>query len=130
MSEQDVQTIREAYAAFNRGDIEAVLAVMDPAVEWKEPGGGNAPAGTFNGPQSVGQQVFAAVPENFDEFGATPEEFKDQGDTIVVAGRFTGKAKSGARLDAGFEHVYEMRNGKVARLENKVDREAWATGWS
>lgn len=130
MSAQDVETIRGAYAAFNRGDVEAVLGVMDAGVAWTEPGGGKAPAGTFNGPQSVGQEVFAAVSNNFDEFSAEPDEFKDQEDTVVVTGRFKGRAKSGAQLDASFEHVYTMQNGKVARFENKVDREAWAAGWS
>lgn len=101
---------------------------MDTDVEWKEPGGGNAPAGTFTGPQSVAQDVFATVPQNFDEFSATAHDFKDQGNMVVVTGRFHGKAKSGADLDASFEHVYEMKGGKVARFENKVDSEAWAAG--
>jgi hypothetical protein len=28
------------------------------------------------------------------------------------------------------EQVWEIRDGKIARLENKVDQEAWAKGWS
>jgi ketosteroid isomerase-like protein len=54
----------------------------------------------------------------------------DQGDRVVVTGRFRGRAKSGAELDASFEHVYEMKDGRIARLENKVDQEAWTTAWS
>lgn len=130
MSQQDIETIRGAYDAFNSGDIEGVLGIMDANVAWTEPGGGSAPQGTFTGPQSVAQDVFATVPENFDEFAARAEEFKDQGDTVVVSGRFRGKAKSGAVLDASFEHVYEMKGGKVARFENRVDPGAWAAAWS
>jgi uncharacterized protein len=130
MSQQDVETLRGAYEAFNRGDIEAVTATMDPNIAWKEPGGGNAPEGTFTSPQSVAQDVFATVPQNFEEFSAAPEEFKDQGNAVVVTGRFHGKAKTGAILDASFEHVYEMKGGKVIGFENKVDREAWTAAWS
>jgi ketosteroid isomerase-like protein len=129
MSEQDVETIRGAYESFNSGDIDGVLANLDEDVEWVEPGGGNAPSGTFRGPQSVGQEVFAAVPQNFDEFRADPENFDDRGDQIVVTGRFKGENKSGAELDSAFTHTYEMKDGKVAKLTNEVD-EGWGVGWS
>jgi uncharacterized protein len=130
MSEQDVETVRGGYKAFNSGNPGGVLERLDPDVEWIEPGGGNAPSGTFHGPQSVGDDVFSAVPQHFDEFRAEPENFDDQGDRVVVTGRFKGKAKSGADLDASFEHVYDMKEGKIARLENKVDQEAWTDAWS
>jgi ketosteroid isomerase-like protein len=130
MSEQDVETVRGAYDAFNSGNPGGVLERLDPEVQWIEPGGGKAPSGTFNGPQSVGDDVFAAVPQNFDEFTAEPENLDDQGDTVLVTGRFKGKSKSGADLDAPFEHVWEMKEGKAARFENKVDQDEWAAAWS
>jgi ketosteroid isomerase-like protein len=74
--------------------------------------------------------VFPVVGQYFDEFTADPENFDDQGDRIVVTGRFKGQAKSGAELDAAFEHTYDMKDGKIARLENKVDQEAWTAAWS
>jgi uncharacterized protein len=130
MSEQDVATVRAAYESFNQGDIPGVLAAYDDQIEWIEPGGGSAPSGTFTGADSVAQDVFATVPENFDEFSAVPENFDDQGDTIVVTGRFKGKNKSGAVLDAPFEHHNTVRDDKVVRFENKVDQAAWTAGWS
>jgi uncharacterized protein len=130
MSEQDVETIRGGYEAFNSGNPQGVLDRLDPDVEWIEPGGGNAPGGTFNGPQAVGEDVFSAVPQYFDEFTAEPENFDDQGDRVVVTGRFKGRAKSGTELDAPFEHTYDMKEGKIARLENKVDQDSWASAWS
>jgi ketosteroid isomerase-like protein len=130
MSEQDVETVRGAYDAFNSGNPQGVLDTLVEDVEWVEPGGGNAPSGTFNSPQSVGDDVFSAIPQYFDEFTADPDNFDDQGDRVVVTGRFDGKAKSGADLDAAFEHVFEMRDGKVARFENKPDQEAWTVAWS
>ena len=130
MSEQNVDTVRGGYDAFNSGNPGGVLERLDPEVDWTEPGGGNSPSGTFHGPQSVGDDVFSAIPQNFDEFSAEPDNFDDQGERIVVTGRFRGKAKSGAELDAAFEHTYEMKEGKIARLENKVDQEAWTAAWS
>ena len=130
MSEQDVETVRGGYEAFNSGNPDGVLERLAAEVEWVEPGGGNAPSGTFTSPQSVGEEVFPAVGEYFEEFTAEPENYDDQGDTIVVTGRFKGKAKSGAELDANFEHVYRMEDGKIKRLENNVDQDAWTAAWS
>ena len=130
MSEQDVATVKAAYESFNQGDIPAVLATYDDQIEWIEPGGGNAPSGTFTGPDAVAQDVFAAVPENFDEFSVDIDEVEDQGDTVVVKGRFTGKNKGGSVLDTPFEHRNTMRDGKVVRFENRVDQDAWAAAWS
>jgi ketosteroid isomerase-like protein len=130
MSEQDVATVKAAYESFNQGDIPAVLATYDDQIEWIEPGGGSAPSGTFTGPDSVAEDVFATVPENFDEFSVDIDDVEDQGDTVVVKGRFKGKNKGGAVLDAPFEHRNTMRDGKVVRFENKVDQDAWAAAWT
>lgn len=131
MAEQDVETIRGAYDAFDRGDVPAVLGILDAEVEWREPGGGNSPSGTFHGPEAVGAEVFGSIGANFDEYSAEPTEFSDEGDRVVVRGRFRGRNKSGADFETGFEHVFDMRDGKVVRFENRIDDpEAWAAGWS
>lgn len=131
MSAKDVDTIRTAYEEFAEHDAAAVLAKLDPRVEWVEGGGGGSPSGTFVGPDAVASGVFAVIGANFDEYHVDPTEFIDDGDRVVVKGRFTGKNTSGARLDTGFEHVFDMRDGKVVRFENKPeDRAAWIAGWT
>ena len=129
MSEENVEIVRGGYDDFNSGNIEGVTARLDADAQWVEPGGGNAPSGTFEGPDSVANEVFAPVSENFDEFTCSVEGARDDGDTVVVTARFKGKNKSGTELDTQAEHVWELRDGKVARFENKVDQEAWAEAW-
>ena len=130
MASTDVQTLQDAYEAFNRGDIPAVLAILDSSIEWNEPGGGRAPAGTFHGPQSVGEDVFSAVPENFEEFTAEPERFFETfGDHVVVVGQFRAKPKAGGDMTAAFAHVWRLRGGKVVRFHNHVDAAQWSQGW-
>ena len=131
MSQENVDLVRGAYDDFNGGNVEGVLARLDAEVEWTEPGGGKAPSGTFTGPESVGADVFATVPEQFDEFTCTPSETSDQGDTVVATVRFAGRNKAGAELDTPAEHVWEVRDGNVVRFEHKPsDPDAWATAWS
>jgi ketosteroid isomerase-like protein len=130
MSQQDVQTIRGGYEAFNRKDIPAVLNVFDAQIEWNEPGGGRAPVGTFTGPQSVAEKVFALVPQNFDEFQSEPKQFIDSGEHVAVVGHFRGTSKGGGALDAAFVHIWKMRNGKAVRFQHYVEGAAWARAWS
>lgn len=131
MSQENVDVVRGGYDDFNAGNIEGVIARLDPDVEWTEPGGGNAPSGTFSGPDSVRDDVFAKVPEQFESFSCTVEDARDEGDTIVVRARFKGRSKSGVQLDTEAEHVWEVRDGKITRLENKVDPGGpWGEAWS
>jgi ketosteroid isomerase-like protein len=130
MSQENVDLIRGAYEDFNGGNIEGVTSRLADDVEWTEPGGGKAPSGTFNGPDSVANDVFAAVPQHFDEFQCIPEETSDEGDTVRVGVHFKGKAKSGAELDTPAEHVWEIRDGNVVRFEHTTEGDAWAQAWS
>jgi uncharacterized protein len=130
MSKEDVETVRSAYEAFNSGDIDSVLAVMDDDIEWHEPGGGNAPSGTFNGPQSVAGDVFASVPESFEEFRVETDQFIDAGEHVVVVGRFRGRSKGGKHLDAPCVHIATMRGGKEVEFRNYVSADEWAEAWS
>jgi ketosteroid isomerase-like protein len=131
VSAQDVNIIRTAYEEFAAHDAAAVLARLDPRVEWVEVGGGDAPSGTFVGPDAVASGVFAVIGANFDEYHVDPDEFIDRGDRVVVKGRFSGKNKGGAPLNTGFTHVFDMHDGKVVRFENTPDDSAaWIAGWT
>ena len=131
MSQENVDLVRGGYDDFNSGNVEGVLGRLAPDVEWTEPGGGSSPEGTFKGPESVGSDVFAKVPEAFDEFQCNLEDTSDEGDKVVASVRFAGRAKSGTELDTKAEHVWDVRDGKVVRFEHKPsDRDAWAAAWS
>lgn len=131
MSQENVDLVIGGYDDFNRGHIEGVTARFDPSIQWTEPGGGSAPSGTFRGPDGVADNVFASVPQNFDEFSCTAEDARDEGNTVVVTAHFKGRNKTGAELDSVGEHIWEVRDGKVVRFEHKPeDPDAWARGWS
>src|SRR5918912_2035748 len=120
-------------AARMRRSIAAIFPVPSPPSirrsSGRSLGGGPAPRGTFHGSESVGNDVFATVPANFDEFQVDPDQFIDAGDHVVVVGHFRGRAKSGQQFDAPFAHVWAMRTGKAVRFHNYVQADAWARAW-
>jgi hypothetical protein len=49
----------------------------------------------------------------------------------VISAHFRGKNKSGAELDTKAEHDWQVRDGRIARMENSVaDQDASAKGWT
>ena len=56
----NVTVIKNAYEAFGRGDVPAVLGAMDPEIEWHEAEGNPyMPSGeAFVGPDAVLNQLF------------------------------------------------------------------------
>lgn len=125
MSEDNVNVVRHAFDDFNRGDIPAVVRVLDQDVDWHNPDAPYPPpagGGRQRGPDNVVAAIFGPVPETWDGFQAVGERFLDADDHVVVTGRFTGRARAtGGQLDAPFAMVFQMRAGRVARVDQYTD---------
>lgn len=119
-----VELVKRVYAAFGRGQIEAVLATFDPQIEWHQAEGHPyEPSGrAWVGPGAVREQLLLRIGADWEGFTVRPERFHDAGGVVVVEGRYTGRFKStGRSLDAQACHVWTLRNGKVARFQQFVD---------
>ena len=126
MSTDSVALVRGIYENFGAGDIPAVLAALDPAIEWVEGEQEFLPhRGTHHGPDQVAQTVFGMVSQNFDEFAVVAEAIHDAGDVVVVEGRAQGKTKLGAILDAPACWVWRVRGGRAVLNHNYHDTDAW-----
>jgi ketosteroid isomerase-like protein len=123
MSEENVKLLRQGYDAFNRGDIDTVMGLMDPNIEWQEPDVEGLPQrGTHHGAEDVANNVFGAIVGSWDDFQAVPEEFLDAGDRVVVLGHLQGRGKpNGRTLDAPYAHVWTLRDGKAVHFRAYAD---------
>ena len=126
MSAETVALVRSIYDNFARGDVPAVLAALDPGIEWIESEAEFLPhSGTHRGPQAVAAGVFGPVMANFRQFAVVAERLHDAGDTVTVEGRAVGTTKSGRVLDAPAAWVWTVRNGRAVRNVNYHDTDAW-----
>jgi hypothetical protein len=117
-----IATLRGAYAAFNRGDIDAAVAVLDPQIEWSEPdsfpGGGKYHG--RDGAKRYLTQSRAAWAEVISE----PEQFIDAGDRIVVFVHARVRAKESKEWqEARLADVYTVREGKIVAMRAFADRQ-------
>lgn len=113
------------YEAFAKGDVPAVLAAMDPKIEWREAQNVTFWTGEpFIGPDAVVQGVFARIPETFgDTFSIEVKRILDCGSTVVVEGRYHGTVQStGRALDAEVTHVWDVGpDGKIVKFQQYTD---------
>lgn len=122
----NLDATRRSYEAFARGDLDAVVADMDPEIEWHQ-AQGLPHGGLYRGLGAVRRAIFDPLDEEWwDEFTADPHDFLDAGEHVVVLGRYRGRAKgTGKPLDVPFVHVWTYRDGKATRFRQFLDTAGW-----
>ncbi len=123
MSEsKNVQTVQQIYAAFEKRDIQALLAAVADDVDWQLLGPAKiAHAGPHHGRDQV-RRFFATVAEtlNIEQFDT--REFIAQGDNVVALGYYAGRVKSTGRQYASeWAHVFTLRHGKIIKFREYAD---------
>ena len=118
--------LRAAYDGFGRRDIGAVLAVMDPEIEW-DATDALAHTGRYHGHEGVTEYI-QSLSSVWEEFELNAEQFSESGDgaRVMVLGSVKGRlAANGEDVEARFAHVLQLDDaGKVTCLKVCLDREA------
>lgn len=125
-TEENVQTVKNFFAAMGSHKKQALLALAAEDIEWIIPGEDWPLAGTHRGHA----QLAAVLKKASDELETTyprPPEFLAQGDRVFVVGVATGKIKT---TDKPFEDEWvfdiTVRDGKVKRIREYIDTQALA----
>ena len=113
MSQDNVELHHQVIDAFNRRDLGAYLALMDPEVEftpyevWVQ---GGEPYRGHNGVRTWWEESFAVFPD----LRAEVHEVRDFGDRTFAGGRIRGQgAGSGASIERAMWLANEWRDHKV-----------------
>jgi ketosteroid isomerase-like protein len=126
---ENSESSRRGFAAFSRGDIDAMLTEMDPEIEWHVtfpfP---DLPPGTtvFRGHEEV-KDLFVRLLDVWEELTIELEEvLYDADDLLIERVRFHGRgAGSGAEAERVIHYVQDIRDTKLLRIR-PFDTEAEA----
>ena len=122
MSQDNVETVRRAFDAFARGDLDAVFATLDPAVKLEDHERSLDSPATYQGREGFLEGI-ALVNEGFDDVRYTPEEFSDTGNRVLVTVRRTGRGSaSGVMVDERQFHVFDVENRRIVRVRAFLER--------
>jgi uncharacterized protein len=123
MSKENAELIRRAYQAYARGDLEAMLVLVDPDLEWTY----LDPALEDPTPQVChGRQELERVLRHWAEHGlrAELEEVTSAGELVMVGVRTLGTdADHGRRGDDRAYSVFTLREGRIVALRDCRDRQ-------
>src|SRR4051794_13544140 len=119
MSQENLEIVRRAFAyeIYGVGDRAEAEAIFDPHVVMNPSDEG--PSYGFDAMRADFER-WASV---FDELRVTVEEIIDAGDQVLVVAHHEGRGqKSGVEVDTRFYEVYTVREGKVSRVDEFIER--------
>jgi ketosteroid isomerase-like protein len=125
-TQENVQLVKDGYAAFGRGDVAGLLALLAEDVEWQIPGPGLPLAGTYRGHEGVAN-FFQKLSQEADILDFQPREFVADGDHVLVIGWESARVKAtGRTAEVDWVMSFTVRNGKIALFREFTDTKAIA----
>lgn len=131
MSEANIATVQNLYAAFGRGDVDMIVSGCLPDVTWASGGRKEdyPPFGLRKGTDAV-RDFFRSVAEvqDFNEF--SPREFYADRDKVFVLGRYEMTVKkSRQKVASEWVHIFTFRGGRVSEFREFTDTAAFAAAY-
>jgi uncharacterized protein len=123
VSQENVETVRRGYEAWNRGDLDQIGRMIADSFEWREasevPG-----AGTHRG-RAEFDHYLRSFSHFWHEFEFEPIEIRAAGDRVLAVVTERGRsAHNDIEVSQLFVHVWTLREGKAVRLEGFYDKAA------
>jgi ketosteroid isomerase-like protein len=107
----NVELVRQLWAAFERGGIDAVLEITDPDVEWEPYGGGGT---VYRGHEGLRSYMRQRRERGEEADGRLYSAFA-KGDFVVARGEIRIKGEHGiVTMQPGW--LYEFKDGKLIRF--------------
>jgi ketosteroid isomerase-like protein len=124
--EENVQVVKDFFAAIGSADKQRLLALVAEDIEWIIPGEDWPLAGTHRGHAGV-NNLLQKANETVETSYPEPPEFIAQGDRVLVVGVATGKIKATNRtFEDHWVFDITVRNSKLTNIREYVDTQALA----
>jgi ketosteroid isomerase-like protein len=121
MSEENVAIVRRIYEAVERGDVETVLGLYDPEIEWvftRSPFGEFLKHDVYRGHEGLKRMFRERYDDAWREVEDELEEVIDAGARVVSVVSTHGRGRaSGAEVRMTHAGIWTFRNGMVIRVE-------------
>ena len=120
----NVAVVDGLYQSFAKGDVPAVLAVMDGGIVWNEAEGfPYADQNPYIGPEAVLNGVFARIGAEWEYWNLTDIQLHDMSNNQVLATlRYKAKHKTtGKTIDSQTAHLWTLKDGKITAFQQFTD---------
>src|SRR4051794_26848795 len=125
MSEENVQLVRDFVEAGQREDWKRVEELISPDVEMLGTVGGLGEGQVYSGLTEMRDEFETDDLEAWEERRLEPQEFLHLNDLVVVLLREYRRGRgSGVELESDTAVVFEVRDGRIARMQGYMDQDA------
>ena len=122
MSQKNVEVAEAVIDAYNRRDLDAVVALGTADFEWLPATARIIEGGGYSGRAGF-ESYLVEIDSTWEELRAVPTEFRDLGERVLVLGRMEGRGTgSGVPVGAPLGMVFDFRGGKVSRARTYLDQ--------
>jgi ketosteroid isomerase-like protein len=122
MSEENVEIVRAAFHAFNRGDLDAAIADAAPDAEYVATGAIPGVGRVYRGPDGF-RRFLEGFWSEFIDARIELHELIETGNQALASTTLRGRGKqSGVEANWQIWTLWTLRNGKVARGQSFVSR--------
>jgi uncharacterized protein len=123
MSQENVEIVRRIVEDAVEGRWEESARQLGPDAEWHGTVGGLTEGSVWRGPEQIRKIFEQEDAEAWQERRLEAEEFIDAGDRVVVLLHEFRRGKgSGVETETDTAVVYELRDGRVVRIQGYMDR--------
>jgi hypothetical protein len=123
--EENVQVVKDFFAALGSGDKQRLLALVAEDIEWIIPGEDWPLAGTRRGHAGLADLLETASKTL--ETSTEPREFVAQGDRVLVVGFARGKVKATNKtFKDDWIFAITVRDGRLTSIREYIDTQALA----
>ena len=129
-ADENAAIMRRAYAAFNSGDMNTLIASFDEGAVWHLPGRSRF-ADDYQGRDATLAYFGQLGQETGGTFRAELEHLLADDDDRVIGIQRSTAERDGKRLDVGNCIVFELKDGRITDgREHFHDLYAWDEFWS
>ena len=125
-TQENVQIVKDFFAAHGRRDKQGLLALSAKDIEWIVPGEDWPLAGTHRGHAGL-ENLLQKANETVETSYPEPLELIAQGDRVLVVGSATGRITATNRpFEDHSVFAITVRNGKLTNVREYIDTQALA----
>ncbi len=116
MSRKNVDVVRRGFEAWNEGDMEAMLADLDPRIEYVATGLFPGVAAVYRGHDGW-RDFWRDFREVWESLHIEIDELRVVDEQVVALLTFHGRGRAGLEVRRQFGNVFTFRNGLAVRIQ-------------
>jgi ketosteroid isomerase-like protein len=115
VSQENLEIAKRTMGDFRRRDLDSYEELFTPDFEWLPALPTEVESDSYRGRDGI-ERYFAQISDTWEAFNVIPEDYRDVGNSVLMAGRLEARGKaSGVAVDSPLSAVFEFRDGRCSR---------------